>query len=134
MLENKIHKKIKRGSEKSFGIVFFIFFMIISFYPFFIDGTIRIWALLIGVIFLILGIFFPKILFLPNKLWFQIGILLGKIISPIFMGVVYFFSVTPIGIILRLIGKDVLNQKINKKTKSYWINRKDPIGSMKNQF
>ena len=76
----------------------------------------------------------PKTLIVPNKLWFKLGMLLGAIVSPIIMGVIFFLTVTPIGIIMRLFGKDVLNQRIEKSAKSYWIKRKEPMSSMKNQF
>ena len=83
---------------------------------------------------IIIGIFFPKILIVPNKLWFKLGLLLGAIVAPIFMGMIFFLTVTPTGMIMRLIGKDILKQKIQKSKNSYWINRKEPNSSMENQF
>ena len=88
----------------------------------------------VAFIFFMLGIFFPKTLFLPNKLWFKFGMILGAVIAPIVMSLVYFFTVFPIGIIMRLFGKDLLSLKINKSKKSYWIKRKEPVKTMKNQF
>ena len=102
---------IKISSNKSFGIVFFIFFLLISLYPLLNNENIRLWSLFISIIFLILGILKPSLLSPFNKLWFKFGILLGRIISPIIMGIIFFLVVTPIGIIMRLLGKDVLNLK-----------------------
>ena len=122
-----------QSSNKSFGIVFFILFIIIGFYPLLNDGYIRIWSIVVSIIFLILGLSNAKILNPLNKVWFQFGIILGKIVSPIIMLLIFFFVVTPTGIIMRLFGKDLLNLKINKK-KSYWIERAGPKSKMKNQF
>ena len=122
-----------QSSNKSFGIVFFILFIIIGFYPLLNDGYIRIWSIIVSIIFLILGLSNAKILTPLNKVWFQFGIILGKIVSPIIMLSIFFFVVTPTGIIMRLLGKDLLNLKLNKK-KSYWIERVGPKSKMKNQF
>ena len=108
-------EKIKISSNKSFGVVFFIFFLIVSFYPILNESEMRLWALIISVIFLVLGLVNSKILTPLNKVWFKFGILLGKIVSPIVMGVIFFIVVTPISLIMRLLGKDVLNIKKNKK-------------------
>ena len=125
---------VEESSPKSFGIVFSIVFLIVSLYPLTNFKGISIWALIVSIIFLLLAFLAPKILTLPNKLWFKFGILLGSIIAPIVMAFVYFATVLPIGLIMRLLGKDLLNQKLDKNSKSYWIERKEPIGSMKNQF
>ena len=124
---------IKISSNRSFGIVFFIVFLIIATYPLIDNGDLRIWSLITSIIFLILGLINSKILRPLNKLWFKFGILLGRLISPIIMGVIFFFVVTPIGIMLRIFGKDVLNLKFNN-AKSYWIKKSGPISKMKNQF
>lgn len=134
MIEKNNKNEIKISTEKNFGIVFSIFFLIISFYPLIYQKNINYWTLVISFIFLTLGIFFPKILKKPNYLWFKFGIFLGSIISPIIMGLVFFFTVTPTGIMMRLMGKDILKQKIDKKTNSYWINSEQKDQSMKNQF
>ena len=125
---------VEESSPKSFGIVFSIVFLIVSLYPLTNFKGISIWALIVSIIFLLLAFLAPKILTLPNKLWFKFGILLGSIIAPIVMAFVYFATVLPIGLIMRLSGKDLLNQKLDKNSKSYWIERKETIGSMKNQF
>ena len=125
--------KIKVGSNKSFGIVFFIFFLIVALYPLLNEESIRIWAVILSVIFLILGLINSQALTPLNILWFKFGILLGKIISPIVMGLVFFLVVTPTGIIMRLLKKDLLKLKKNKLN-TYWINRSESKSDMKNQF
>ncbi len=121
-------------TEKSFGLVFSIVFLIVSLYPLIISSSLRIWALVISIIFFLLAFLAPKILVLPNKLWFKFGLLIGSIVAPIVMALVYFVTVVPTGLIMRLLGKDLLNPKLDKNTKSYWIKRSEPMGSMKNQF
>ena len=125
--------EIKISSNRSFGIVFFIFFFLIATYPLLNDDNIRIWSLIISLSFLILGLLNSKILEPLNKIWFKFGLLLGKIISPLVMGLIFFIVVTPIGLLMRLINKDLLNLKFNE-TKSYWIEKKEPKSKMKNQF
>ena len=105
--------KIKIGSNRSFGIVFFIVFFIISLFPLLKGNDVRIWSLLVSLIFLVLGLINSNILSPLNKLWFKFGLLLGNFISPIVMGLVFFLVVTPTGLFMRLIGKDLLN--LNKK-------------------
>jgi len=124
---------IKISSNKSFGIVFFIVFLIIAFYPLTNQADIRIWSLIISLIFLLLGLLNSKILTPLNKLWFKFGIFLGKIVSPIIMGVIFFLVVTPTAYIMRILKKDLLNLKLND-SKSYWIEKKEPNSKMKNQF
>ena len=126
-------KKIKISSNKSFGIVFFIFFLIIALWPLINDENIRLWSLIVSISFLVLGIINSKILTPLNNLWFKFGLFLGKIVSPIVMGITFFFVVTPTGIIMRLIGKDILNLKKNNSN-TYWIEKKNENSSMKNQF
>jgi hypothetical protein len=125
--------EIKISSNKSFGLVFSVVFLIIAVYPFLKNGNLIIGSLIISIIFLILGLTNSKILTPLNKLWFKFGIFLGKIFSPLIMGVIFFFVVTPIGIFMRLLKKDLLNLKLSNK-KSYWINKNDPKSKMKNQF
>ena len=127
------NNKIKIGSNKSFGIVFFIFFVIISLYPLVNKEEIRIWSLIISFIFLVLGLLNSKILTPLNRIWFKIGIYLGNIISPIVMGIIFFFVVTPTALIMKLLGKDILNIKYNKNN-SYWIEKTGIKSKMKNQF
>ena len=124
---------VKIGSNKSFGIVFFIFFFIVGVYPLFFSENIKLWAIFIAIVFLILGLVNSRILTPLNLLWFKFGIFLGKIVSPIIMGLVYFLVVTPTGLIMRLLNKDILNLK-KKDSKSYWIKREKSETNMKNQF
>ena len=124
---------IKISSSRSFGIVFFVVFLLIALYPLIHNEEIRIWSLIISLIFLVLGLINSRILNPLNKLWFKFGILLGKIVSPIIMGIIFFLVVTPIGFIMRILGKDLLNLKFNAN-KSYWIEKTGPKSKMKNQF
>ena len=97
------HKDVKIGSNRSFGIVFFIVFLLISTYPLLKDENIRLWSLIISIIFLFLGLLNSNLLSPLNKIWFKFGLLLGKIVSPFVMGIIFFLVVTPIGIIMRLL-------------------------------
>ena len=124
---------VKISSNRSFGIVFFIVFLLIALYPLINSQDLRLWSLLVSLIFLVLGLLNSKVLTPLNKLWFKFGILLGKVIAPLIMGIIFFLVVTPIGFLMRLSGKDVLNLKFNKN-KSYWIEKSGPKSKMKNQF
>ena len=124
---------MKLPTNKNFGIVFFVVFLLIAVYPITYSGDIRIWSLIISFIFIILGLLNSKILTPLNKLWFKFGIFLGKIVSPLIMGVIFFFVITPIGLIMRMLGKDLLNLTQNNN-KSYWIEKNGPKSKMKNQF
>ena len=125
--------EIKISSNRSFGIVFFIVFLLIALYPLLKGNDLRIWSLFISFIFFALGLINSKILTPLNRLWFKFGLLLGKFISPLIMGIIFFIVVTPIGIIMRLLKKDLLNLKYNKK-ETYWIDKSGPKSKMKNQF
>ena len=124
---------IKISSNKSFGIVFFIVFLLIALYPLLYGEDFRVWSLLISIGFLILGLINSKLLTPLNKLWFKFGLILGRFISPLIMGMIFFIIVTPIGIIMRLLRKDLLLLKYNHK-KTYWIEKTGPKSKMKNQF
>ncbi|MDA9071408.1 SxtJ family membrane protein [Candidatus Pelagibacter sp.] len=128
-----IYKNIKVSSNRSFGIVFFLFFFIVSIFPLFNDEDIRVWAAIVAIIFLILGLLNSSYLSPLNKIWFKFGIFLGNFISPIFMGLIFFTVVTPTALIMRALGKDLLNLKNNNK-KSYWIEKLPVKSRMKNQF
>jgi hypothetical protein len=123
----------KMSSNRSFGLVFFVVFLLIALWPIKFGETIRTWALLLSVIFLFLGILNSKILYPLNKLWNYLGIFLGVLVSPIVMGIIFFLIVTPTGLIMRLFRKDLLRLK-KKDIKSYWINKEKIKTSMKNQF
>ena len=130
-IENDMKSKI--GSNRSFGIVFFIVFLIIALWPVLKQNEIRIWSLIISFIFFVLGLINSKLLTPLNKLWFKFGILLGNIISPIVMGIVFFLVVTPTGLVMRIFRKDILKLKKNSSD-SYWINKDSTNSSMRNQF
>ena len=125
--------KTKKGSNKSFGIVFFIVFLLIGIWPLINNETYRLWSFVISIIFLILGLSNSKLLTPLNNLWFKFGIFLGKIISPLVMSIIFFFVVTPIAILMRLFKKDLLNLKYNDNY-SYWIKKNGVKSKMKNQF
>ena len=129
----KKDRNIKIGSNKNFGMVFFIFFLIVSIFPLFKDEDIRIWAVIVAIIFLILGLLNSSTLSPLNKIWFKFGILLGNFISPIIMGLVFFTVVTPTSFIMKVFGKNLLNLKRTDK-KSYWIEKSTIKRKMKNQF
>ena len=127
------NSKIKISSNKSFGIVFFTVFLIIAIWPLLNGYEIRYWSLIISIVFLILGILNSKILTPLNKIWFKIGILLGNVISPIVMSIIFFLVVTPTSFIMKILGKDLLNLKKNTKN-SYWIKKQNQNNRMKKQF
>ena len=126
--------KIKISSNRSFGLLFFVVFLIVSLWPLTSVDSIRIWSAIISAVFLILGLINSRLLTPLNMLWFKFGMILGAIISPIVMGIIFFLVVTPIGLILRIMGKDLLNKKYDKEKETYWIKRDTSIGTMKRQF
>ena len=128
-----MNHEIKIGSNRSFGIVFFIVFFLIGLYTYLNGRNISFIFIIFSLIFLILGLLNSKILNPLNKLWFKFGLFLGKIISPVVMSAIFFLVVTPTGLIMKLIKKDILNLKFNKN-KTYWIEKKGPKSEMKNQF
>ena len=126
--------KIKIGSNRNFGLVFFFVFLIVGLWPLLNEGSFRIWSIIIAIIFSILGLTNSKLLTPLNILWFKFGLFLGSIISPIVMGIVFFLVVTPTGFIMKIMGKDILNKKYDNGKKSYWINRDKSKTTMKQQF
>ena len=129
-----MQKNIKLPSNRNFGIVFFIVFLIIALWPILKQNEIRIWSLIISFVFFVLGLNNSKLLTPLNKLWFKFGILLGKIVSPLLMGIIFFLVVTPIGLLMKIFKKDLLNLTFNNKKKTYWIEKTEPKSKMKNQF
>ena len=124
---------IKIGSNRSFGIVFFIVFLLIAIYPLLSGESVRLWSLAIATIFFILGIINSSLLSPLNKIWFKFGLLLGRFISPLVMGLIFFLVVTPIALLMKLLKKDLLNLKYSKDN-TYWIVKSGPKSKMKNQF
>jgi len=127
------NQKIKIGSNKGFGIVFSIVFLVIAFWPMLNGNEINYWSLAISIVFLILGLINSKILTPLKRIWFKFGLLLGKVVAPIVMGIIFFLIVTPTSIIMKLLGKDLLNLKKNNNN-SYWIEKNNQKSKMKNQY
>ena len=127
-------EKEKLPSNRNFGIVFFIVFLIIGLWPLLADNEIRHWFIFVSLIFLFLGLINSKLLNPLNRIWFNFGIILGKIISPIIMGIIFYLVVTPTGLIMRFLRKDILRLKFDKKSRSYWIEKNNSKSRMKNQF
>ena len=128
-----MHGNNKIGSNRSFGYVFFIVFLIVGCLPLLNGNEARIWAISISLVFLVLGFLNSKVLSPLNKLWFKFGIILGNFIAPIIMGIIYFLVVTPTGILVRLFKNDLLKLKKNSN-KTYWIKKNNKNQSMKKQF
>ena len=125
---------VKVSSNRSFGFVFFVVFFVISLWPLKSQGDLRLWAFILSLVFLVLGVLNSKFLTPLNKLWFKFGILLGSIVSPIVMGAVFFIVVTPVGLIMRFLGKDLLRINKNKTIPTYWIDCDKQKKTMKKQF
>ncbi len=137
MSEHHGHHEAIIGSERSFGLVFAIVFTIIGIIPLLKGGELRLWSLLLAAVFLGLVLIAPGILRPLNILWFKFGLLLGRIIAPIVISLLFFIAITPTALVMRLMRKDLLSLKFDRQAKSYWINRsktENPMGSMKNQF
>ena len=128
-----MREKIKLPSNRNFGIVFSIVFLIIAIWPILNQNEIRIWSIIISLIFLILGLINSKFLSPLNKAWFKFGLILGSLIAPIVMGIVFFLVVTPTGLIMKALGKDLLGLKRNKNN-TYWLEKDNSNNNLKNQF
>lgn len=128
---------VQMGSERSFGIVFAVVFALIGVWPLKAGGDLRLWALGLAALFLVVAFVAPKLLKPLNLVWFKVGLLLHKIMTPLIMGLLFFLTVTPVGLLMRATGKDPMRLKRDPAVASYWISR-DPPGpkpaSMKNQF
>ena len=129
-----IKSNIKISSNRNFGLVFFFIFLVVSIWPLTHNESPRIWSAIISLAFLILVLTRSKLLTPLNRLWAKFGIILGAIIAPIVMGVVFFLVITPIGLIMKIIGKDLLSIKYDKKKETYWVKRDKPTSTMKQQF
>jgi hypothetical protein len=136
-VDSQEYSKVEAGSSRSFGIVFAVVFAVIGLYPALSTGQVRIWALVVGALFLVVAVAIPRVLQPLNMLWFKFGILLGRIVNPIVMAIIYASTILPIGLIFRLIGKDPLNRKFLPSESSYWVVRAPPgpaPESLKEQF
>lgn len=130
-------EEVKTSSDRSFGVVFTIVFALIGLWPLMADGAVRWWSLMVAAAFLLIALARPVLLAPLNRLWSRFGLLLHKITNPIIMGLVFYFAVTPTALIMRAMGKDPLNRRIDKSAKSYWIDRQPPgpePETMKQQF
>ncbi len=134
MLENKSYIKINISTERNFGIVFSIFFTIIGFYLMIIRNEIILWPFIVSLIFLFFSFFFSNFLIFPNKIWHKFGIILGALVAPFIMLLIFFLVISPIGIIMRLFKKNDINNKRQISNKSYWITKKESDSFMENQF
>tara|TARA_B110000008_G_scaffold8829_1_gene8682 strand:- start:49 stop:453 length:405 start_codon:yes stop_codon:yes gene_type:complete len=134
MHKTYLDTQLNVGSEKSFGLVFAVVFLVVGLYPLLKSQPIYIWAISTSVFFIFSAFFWPKILVKPNQIWFKFGMILGTIIAPIVMFIIYALSVFPTGMIMRILGKDLLKCKLDKHKKTYWNDREEPIGPMKNQY
>lgn len=134
MSDHTSNVDVQMGTERNFGIVFAVVFLIIGLFPLWGGGEVRWWAVLVAAAFVVVAFVAPAILKWPNRLWFKFGMLLGAIIAPIVMGLVFITTFVTIGIVMRLLGKDLLSQKLDPSAKSYWITRETPPQPMKNQF
>ena len=123
-----------QSSNKSFGLLFFVVFLILGLWPIKNGENLNFYFITASIIFLILGLINSKLLSPLNKSWIKLGEILGIIIAPIVMALVYFVVLTPISIIVRIFGKDLLGLKFLKEKETYWIKRKKSLGSMKKQF
>ena len=133
MSDNKEYFKVKRGTEKNFGIIFSLFFLLVSLYLFLFDKNSWIITFLIAITFILISIFKPRIFFVPNILWFKFGMLLGRFVAPLVMGVIFFLIMMPVGFLLKIFSKENFNTK-NNKVESYWIKRHKKVNTMKDQF
>jgi hypothetical protein len=125
------------GSDRSFGWVFAIVFLTVACWPLLHGGQLRWWAMVPSVAMAGCALLKPAWLTVPNRLWTKIGVLLGHIVSPIALGILFYGVLTPIGLIIRLFGKDPLRLKLDPGAQTYWIERKPagpPPDSMNNQF
>lgn len=128
------HTEVEMGSEKGFAKVFAVVFLLIGCFPLLKSNSPFYWAFAVATLLLLLGYAAPKLLYWPNRIWFKFGMLLGSIIAPIVMTLVYVLTVVPTGLIMRLLGKDLLSHKFDKNAETYWITRDEPVGSMRDQF
>lgn len=138
MLETTHASKMSnRSSNKSFGIVMAIFFLLVGFFPLLKSHPVRVWAVAIAILFLFFALVFPAALAVLNKIWFQLGLLLHKVTSPLILGIMFFLIITPTGFVRRLLGNKTLRESFDKSKKSYWVQRTPPgpvAESFKNQF
>jgi hypothetical protein len=130
-------EEVRGSSDRAFGIVFAVVFALIGLLPLAFGGGGRVWALAVGAAFLAVALAFPRVLAPLNRLWLRFGLLLHRIVSPLVLGIMFFLVVTPMGLLMRALGKDLLRLKFDERSSSYWIERVPPgppPESLKDQF
>ena len=130
-------EEIRGSSDRSFGVVFAVVFALIGLLPLVSGGAVRMWSLAVGAAFLLVALAFPSVLAPLNRLWLRFGLLLHKIVSPLVLGIMFFLVITPMGVLMRAFGKDLLRLKLDRQLASYWIERTPPgppPESLRDQF
>jgi hypothetical protein len=128
---------VEGSSDRSFGLVIAAVLLLVALGPLRHGHTPRWWALAVAVVFALVALAKPALLARLNRLWMKLGILLGKVVSPIALGILFYGVLTPLAVVVRLTGKDPLRLKLDPAADSYWILRKPPgppPDSMTNQF
>lgn len=128
---------VKGSSDRAFGIVFSIVFLIVGLFPLVGGGSVTWWPFAVSAIFLVAAVAFSSVLAPLNKVWTRFGLLLHRVTNPIIMGILFFIVVTPVGLVMRLFGKRFLHQELERGADSYWIRRNPPgpaPDTMKQQF
>jgi len=129
--------EVKGSSDRSFGIVFAVFFAIMALWPLLGEGAVRLWALLLAAAFLAVALVRPALLAPLNRLWTRFGLLLHKLVNPLVLGLMFLLAVTPVALVMRALGKDVLRRRFEPEAPSYWIEREEAgpaPETMRNQF
>ncbi len=114
------------SSDRAFGLVMAGVFLVLALYPLVRGRGLRWWSLLASVAFLLGGLHYPRILGPLNRLWLKLGLLLHAIVNPVVMGLLFYFTVTPIGVLFRWLGKDPLRLRLDQTADTYWIERRPP--------
>lgn len=130
-------EEVRGSSDRSFGVVFTVVFALIGLFPLLGGGELRLWALGVAGAFLLAALVVPRVLAPLNRLWFRFGMLLHRVVSPLVMGIVYFAVFTPLGALMRALGKRPLALSFDRSAESYWIVRESaepPSETMKRQF
>jgi hypothetical protein len=120
------HEQIRGSSDRALGLVFGAVFLILAVYPWFFSGEVRVWALIVCGAFVVVALAAPRILAPLNRLWTRFGLVLHKVVSPIVLGVMFFGVITPMGLAMRLFGKDLLGLRFDRQRLSYWLERSPP--------
>lgn len=131
------HQQVEGSSDRAFGWVFAAVFVVIACWPLFNAGAPRWWSFGVAAVVAVVAMLKPALLAGPNRLWRKLGVLLGRVVGPVALGVLFYGVVAPLGVVMRLTGKDPLRLKLDPGADSYWIPRKPPgppPDSLTNQF